>query len=97
MVTPLAMALLSAAFPAAERPRALGFFSGITGLALLGGPVVGGAIVEGVDWHWIFWLNVPIGLATLLLARARTSPSGACRTSTSCIACTNSASTSEPE
>jgi predicted MFS family arabinose efflux permease len=65
------MALLSAAFPPAERPRALGLFSGITGLALLGGPVVGGAIVEGVDWHWIFWLNVPIGIATLLLAHAR--------------------------
>jgi EmrB/QacA subfamily drug resistance transporter len=71
MVMPLAMALLSAAFPPTERPRALGLFSGLTGLALLGGPVVGGAIVQGVAWHWIFWLNVPIGLVTIILARAR--------------------------
>jgi EmrB/QacA subfamily drug resistance transporter len=71
MVMPLAMALLSAAFAPTERARALGLFSGLTGLALLGGPVVGGAIVQGVDWHWIFWLNVPIGLVTISLARAR--------------------------
>jgi EmrB/QacA subfamily drug resistance transporter len=71
MVMPLAMALLSAAFSPTERARALGVFSGVTGLALLGGPVVGGAIVQGVDWHWIFWLNVPIGLVTILLTRAR--------------------------
>jgi EmrB/QacA subfamily drug resistance transporter len=77
MVMPLAMALLSAAFAPAERARALGLFSGVTGLALLGGPVVGGAIVQGVDWHWIFWLNVPIGLATIVLARARIPESSA--------------------
>jgi EmrB/QacA subfamily drug resistance transporter len=71
MVMPLAMALLSAAFRPVERARALGVFSGLTGLALLGGPVVGGAIVQGVDWHWIFWLNVPIGLVTIILARGR--------------------------
>ena len=73
MVVPLAMALLSTAFSRdqAERARALGLFSGLTGLALLGGPVVGGAIVQGADWHWIFWLNVPIGLITISLARAR--------------------------
>src|SRR5262249_46756823 len=70
-VTPVALAQLSAAFGPAERPRALGIFSGLTGLALLGGPVVGGAIVQGVSWHWIFWLNVPIGVITILLARAR--------------------------
>jgi EmrB/QacA subfamily drug resistance transporter len=75
MVMPLAMALLSAAFSPTERPRALGLFSGLTGLALLGGPVVGGAIVQGVDWHWIFWLNVPIGLITIVLTRARISES----------------------
>jgi EmrB/QacA subfamily drug resistance transporter len=71
MVMPLAMALLSAAFAPMERARALGLFSGVTGLALLGGPVVGGAIVQGVDWHWIFWLNVPIGLVTVILSRAK--------------------------
>ncbi len=77
MITPVAMALLSSAFPPAERARALGIFSGLTGLALLGGPVVGGAIVQGVSWHWIFWLNVPIGLVTILLVRARIAESSA--------------------
>src|SRR5262249_44155575 len=64
-VTPLAMALLSAAYPAEARPRALGLFAGITGIALIGGPVIGGAVVEGIVWHWFFWLNLPIGLVTI--------------------------------
>ena len=67
LVMPAALALLSAAFPPERRARALGIFSGVTGLAVLGGPVVGGAIVEGISWHWIFWLNVPIGLALVPL------------------------------
>jgi EmrB/QacA subfamily drug resistance transporter len=71
MVMPLAMALLSAAFPREERARALGLFSGLTGLALISGPVIGGAIVQGVAWHWIFWLNVPIGVITIGLVLAR--------------------------
>jgi hypothetical protein len=62
LVMPLAMALLSAAFPPERRARALGIFSGVTGLAVLGGPVIGGAIAQGSAWQWIFWLNVPIGL-----------------------------------
>jgi EmrB/QacA subfamily drug resistance transporter len=71
LVMPLAMALLGGAFPRAERARALGIFGSITGLALIAGPIVGGAIAQGVDWRWIFWLNLPIGLVVLPLARAR--------------------------
>ena len=71
LVMPLAMALLGEAFPGEGRARALGLFSGFTGLALLGGPVVGGAIVQGGSWHWIFWLNVPVGLVTIALAAGR--------------------------
>jgi EmrB/QacA subfamily drug resistance transporter len=71
MVMPLAMALLSAAFPAEERAKALGLYSGVTGLALIGGPVIGGAIVQGIAWHWIFWLNIPIGLITIALTFGR--------------------------
>src|SRR5258708_4505279 len=71
LVMPLAMALLSATFPPAERAKALGLFSSITGLALVAGPVVGGAIAEGGAWRWIFWLNVPIGVAIIPLARRR--------------------------
>ena len=71
LVMPLAMALLSAAFPPQERGKALGFFSSLTGLALILGPVVGGAIAQGLAWQWIFWVNVPIALVVIPLARHR--------------------------
>ncbi|TYK45881.1 DHA2 family efflux MFS transporter permease subunit [Actinomadura decatromicini] len=70
LVMPHAMALLAAAYPAERRARALGIFSGVTGLATLGGPLVGGAVVQGLAWQWIFWLNVPLGLALIPLVRA---------------------------
>jgi len=70
-VMPQAMALLTAAYPGPRRARALGIFASITGLATLGGPMVGGAVVQGLDWQWIFWLNVPIGLALIPLTLAR--------------------------
>src|SRR5262249_34836771 len=65
------MALLSAAFPPPERGKALGIFSGLTGLALIAGPVVGGAVAEGIAWQWIFWINIPIGLIAIPLVRSR--------------------------
>ncbi|HEX9461793.1 MAG TPA: MFS transporter [Alphaproteobacteria bacterium] len=71
LVMPLAMALLSAAFPPEERAKALGIFSGVTGLALIIGPVVGGAIAQGAPWQWIFWINLPIGLVLVPLAYRR--------------------------
>jgi len=71
MITPVALALLSANFPAELRGKAMGMFAGITGLAVLGGPVIGGAIAQGAAWQWIFWLNVPIGLAAMPLVVRR--------------------------
>jgi EmrB/QacA subfamily drug resistance transporter len=68
LLVPLAMALLSAVFPRAERAKALGIFGGVTGLALIAGPVAGGAIAEGFAWQWIFWINVPLGFVTIVLA-----------------------------
>lgn len=65
LIMPLGLTLLSAAYPPERRARALGIFSGITGLAVLAGPVVGGAITQGIAWQWIFWINVPIGLLTI--------------------------------
>ena len=62
IVLPAALALVSQAFPPEHRGKALGLFSGITGLAILSGPVIGGAVVQGLAWQWIFWLNVPIGI-----------------------------------
>jgi EmrB/QacA subfamily drug resistance transporter len=65
------MAILSAAFPPQVRGKALGIFSGLTGLALIAGPVVGGAVADGIAWQWIFWINVPIGLIAIPLVRNR--------------------------
>jgi EmrB/QacA subfamily drug resistance transporter len=62
-ITPLSLTLLSEEFAAERRGLALGIWSGVSGLGVALGPVVGGAVVEGFSWQWIFWLNVPIGLA----------------------------------
>jgi EmrB/QacA subfamily drug resistance transporter len=71
IVTPLTLTLLSAAVPSERRGLALGIWGGIGGLAVALGPLVGGAIVSGVSWHWIFWVNVPIGLVLAPLAYSR--------------------------
>ena len=71
LLMPLGLALLSAAFPPERRGAAIGMFSAITGLAVARGPLVGGAVVEGIDWEWIFWLNVPIGLIAVPLVLRR--------------------------
>ena len=71
IVTPLTLTLLSTAFPPEKRGLALGAWSGISGLAVALGPLVGGAVVEGISWHWIFWLNVPIGIVLAPLAHRR--------------------------
>ena len=66
LVMTLALALVGTAFPPERRGWALGIFFAATGLAVASGPLVGGAVVEGLDWQWIFWLNVPIGAALVL-------------------------------
>ena len=71
VVTPLTLTLLAAAVPPERRALALGGWGAIGGLAIAVGPLVGGAIVEGVSWQWIFWVNVPIGLVLAPLAYAR--------------------------
>jgi EmrB/QacA subfamily drug resistance transporter len=71
IVTPLTLTILSAAVPLERRGLALGAWGGIGGLAVAIGPLVGGAVVEGISWQWIFWLNVPIGLAIMPFALRR--------------------------
>src|SRR6267142_2317439 len=71
IVTPLTLTLLSAAVPRKRSGLALGAWGGIGGLAVALGPLVGGAIVEGMSWQWIFWLNVPFGLILIPLALMR--------------------------
>jgi EmrB/QacA subfamily drug resistance transporter len=71
LITTLAFALVSAAFPPDRRGSALGIFFALVGLAVASGPLIGGAITEGIAWQWIFWLNVPIGLLLVPLVLAR--------------------------
>jgi len=80
IVTPLTLTILSAAVSRERRGAALGAWSGIAGLAVAMGPLVGGAVVEGISWQWIFWLNVPVGFLLLPLATRLAESYGADRT-----------------
>ena len=71
LVAPLSLALVSAAFTPERRGWAMGVYGGITGIAVLGGPVIGGAVTQGLAWQWVFWINVPIGLAAIPLVLTR--------------------------
>jgi EmrB/QacA subfamily drug resistance transporter len=71
IATPLTLTLLADAFPPARRGLAIGVWSGISGIAVALGPLVGGAVVQLSSWHWIFWINVPIGAVLVPLAGAR--------------------------
>jgi EmrB/QacA subfamily drug resistance transporter len=71
MLVPLTLTLISDAFPAEKRGAAIGIWGGITGLGVAAGPLVGGAIVQGLSWEWIFWVNVPVGLAVAALSALR--------------------------
>jgi len=80
LMLPLALAALSAAFPPHRRAWALGIFSSVTGIAVLAGPVVGGAVTQGLAWPWIFWLNVPIGVVMIPLILTRMTATAATST-----------------
>jgi EmrB/QacA subfamily drug resistance transporter len=71
IIAPLTLTILSAAVPAEKRGLALGAWGGIGGLAVALGPLVGGAVVSGLSWHWIFWINVPLGIVLVPLALRR--------------------------
>ena len=70
-IMPMALALLNAAFPPARRGWAIGIYGGVTALAAVAGPVLGGAVTQGLGWQWIFWVNVPVALAAIPLVLTR--------------------------
>ncbi len=65
-VLPLSLTILTTAFPAHKRGMIVGIYGGLAGVAVALGPIVGGALTQGISWHWIFWINVPIGIGALL-------------------------------
>ncbi|MGY2873129.1 EmrB/QacA subfamily drug resistance transporter [Marmoricola sp. URHA0025 HA25] len=69
IVMPLGMTLLTAVFPAEKRGVAVGLWGGIAGLGVAAGPLIGGAVTQGLDWHWVFWVNVPVGVAAWVGSR----------------------------
>jgi EmrB/QacA subfamily drug resistance transporter len=68
IVFPLTLTLISEAFPAEKRGAAIGMWGAVAGIAVAFGPLIGGAIIKGVNWHWIFWVNVPVGITLAVLA-----------------------------
>jgi EmrB/QacA subfamily drug resistance transporter len=68
IILPLSLTILTTAFPAERRGMIVGVYGGLAGLAVAMGPIIGGAVTQGLDWHWIFWINVPIGAVALPLA-----------------------------
>ena len=69
IATPLSLVLISEAYPLSRRGMVVGAWGAITGIAVGLGPVVGGAIAQGLAWQWVFWLNVPVGLALVAIGR----------------------------
>jgi EmrB/QacA subfamily drug resistance transporter len=75
IVIPLSLTILTTSFPPERRGTVVGIWGGIAGIAIAAGPLVGGAVTQGLSWHWIFWVNVPIGLIAALAAGLRLAPS----------------------
>jgi EmrB/QacA subfamily drug resistance transporter len=71
IIMPLGLTLLTSAFPAERRGTVVGIWGGVAGLAVACGPLIGGAVTQGLNWHWIFWVNVPIGILAIAGSRLR--------------------------
>src|SRR5947209_12315434 len=67
-VLPLSLTILTTAFPPEKRGMIVGVYGGLAGLAVALGPIVGAVVTQAIGWHWVFWLNVPIGLVATALA-----------------------------
>jgi EmrB/QacA subfamily drug resistance transporter len=80
VITPLSLTILSAAFPPERRGAIIGIWGGISGLGVAAGPLIGGAVTQGLSWHWVFWVNVPVGIVAVIGARLRLAESRGPRT-----------------
>jgi EmrB/QacA subfamily drug resistance transporter len=69
LMNPATLSIITATFPPKERGQAIGIWAGVSALALAIGPLVGGLIVDNINWHWIFYVNVPVGVAGILVSR----------------------------
>jgi MFS family permease len=65
VITPLSLTILSSAFPPERRGAIIGIWGGISGLGVAAGPLIGGVVTQGLSWHWVFWVNVPVGVAAV--------------------------------
>lgn len=70
-VSPLSLAILSSSFPASRRGAIIGIWTGVAGVAVASGPLISGALTQSLNWHWIFWVNVAIGIGVAFLASTR--------------------------
>jgi EmrB/QacA subfamily drug resistance transporter len=71
IIMPLGLTLLTSAFPVERRGAVIGIWGGVAGLAVASGPLIGGAVTQDLNWHWIFWVNVPIGILAIVGSRLR--------------------------
>lgn len=69
VILPVSLSLISEAFPPEKRGAAIGIWGGITGLGVAIAPLVGGAILQGISWQWIFWINVPVGIVSAVASQ----------------------------
>ena len=63
LMNPATLSIITATFPPSERGQAIGIWAGVSAMALAIGPLVGGLIVDNISWNWIFFVNVPVGVA----------------------------------
>jgi EmrB/QacA subfamily drug resistance transporter len=69
LMMPATLSIISATFPVEERGMAIGIWAGVSAMALALGPLVGGLLTQHIDWGWIFFINVPIGVLAIIAAR----------------------------
>src|SRR5215475_8037286 len=69
LMNPATLSIITATFPPRERGQAIGIWAGVSALALAIGPLVGGLIVQNINWNWIFFINVPVGVAGIVVSQ----------------------------